>query len=105
MKIFFSVFICFSFVFQTFSQSTFEILFENPLTQSCWDICEDNNNNYYGVGFIGEQNQPSSYKGIMYKISEFDAIQFQNIFSTLVGFFDRQFVEIINPIYGICNIL
>lgn len=70
MKIFFTVLFCFSFVFQTFSQSTFEILFKNPLTQSCSDIYESNDGSFIMVGYIGEQYQPSSYKGIIYRISE-----------------------------------
>ncbi|PLW96365.1 MAG: hypothetical protein C0593_11840, partial [Marinilabiliales bacterium] len=51
------------------SQSGFEIVFEDPQNQTCWDIHKSHYDYFYGVGYIGEKYQDSTHKGLIYKIS------------------------------------
>lgn len=52
-----------------YSQTSFEVVFSDPRTQTCWDIQENSNGDFYGVGYIGVQGQDSTHRAIIYRIT------------------------------------
>lgn len=69
----------------SYSQSAFEVLFQNSQDDRVLDIVEDMPGVFYAVGYSGYNNQPASYKGLIYKLrSAADTFSMRIVFSDTV---------------------
>ncbi len=95
MRILYTTTLFLLFIAITCSQTAFEVLFQNPQEDCIVDIVEDIQGVFYAVGYSGYNNQPESYKGLIFKIrSATDTSSHRIVFSdTVTRFFKISKVE------------